>query len=90
MVRGACRSSGEDPDLWYPAGFNTADDKQQADDARAICLACPVRVACLESTLAEEEGKSHLYRWGVRGGLFPRERAREAKRREAADGALAA
>lgn len=75
-----CQTSG-DPDLWYPIGFQEAAHLKQAEEARAWCYGCPVRRSCLEAALVEEEGKSKLYRYGVRGGLFPRERASLARER---------
>jgi WhiB family redox-sensing transcriptional regulator len=60
--RAACR--GVDPDIFYPV----SDD--DADEAKAVCLSCAVRQACLEYSLAARE------REGVWGGLTERERRR--------------
>lgn len=44
-------------DLWFP-------DKGESDhEAKRICLACPVRTACLQDAL--DTGEKH----GIRGGL---------------------
>ncbi|MBB1252886.1 WhiB family transcriptional regulator [Streptomyces sp. OF3] len=42
--------------------------------ARAVCAACPVREPCLADALAAEGLTGPGQRWGVRGGLTPRER----------------
>ncbi|WP_369068712.1 WhiB family transcriptional regulator [Kineococcus terrestris] len=42
--------------------------------ARAVCEACPVRRPCLRDALAAEAAGEPRY--GVRGGLMPRERSR--------------
>lgn len=81
---GLCNLPGEDPELWYPDGY-TGRALAQAEEARSVCLACPVRGACLEDALAYEDGKSKHYRFGVAGGMFPGERAREAYRRKAVE-----
>ena len=54
-----------DPELWFPdhGGSNTA--------AKAICARCPVRVACLEWTLANETPGTTF---GVAGGLTAEQR----------------
>ena len=68
----ACR--GEDPRLFFPA---TGDPVRQA---RAICAACPVRIACLRYALADPVALRH----GIWGGTTPRHR-REIRRRTAAE-----
>ena len=65
--RAACR--GVDPDIFYPV---TDDD---AEDAKAICRACPVQQACLEWALQSREKD------GVWGGATERERRRILRRR---------
>jgi WhiB family redox-sensing transcriptional regulator len=53
-----------DPEAWYPEqGGSTVP-------AKRICLACPVAAECLAYALAHQE------RFGVWGGLSPRERQR--------------
>ena len=60
--RGSCR--GVDPELFFPS---TDDD---AITGKAICGACPVRLACLAFAIERNE------RFGIWGGLTERERAR--------------
>jgi WhiB family redox-sensing transcriptional regulator len=62
-----CR--GVDPEIFYP------EDDEQADEAKLICGACPVREACLEHALLVRE------KHGVWGGLTERERRRVIRRR---------
>jgi hypothetical protein len=64
----ACRNL--DPDLFYPA----KGDAEQAGRARAVCAGCPVREACLASTLEDEKLLGPYDREGIRGGLDGRER----------------
>lgn len=65
--RAACR--GVDPDVFYPAS------DEEAEEAKSICRACPVREACLEYALANRE------RDGVWGGATERERRRLIRQR---------
>lgn len=55
--RGACVGSGAD-ELFF------SDDIADQRRAQAICFGCPVRLACLESALAEE------VEYGVWGGVI--------------------
>ena len=63
----SCR--GIDPGVFHP---ETDDD---ADEAKAICAACPVRGPCLEYALLARE------KLGVWGGLTERERRRVLRQR---------
>jgi WhiB family redox-sensing transcriptional regulator len=65
--RAACK--GVDPDIFYPAS------DEEAEEAKAICATCPVREACLEYALANRE------RDGVWGGATERERRRMIRQR---------
>lgn len=65
--RAACR--GVDPDIFYPAS------DEDAEEAKAICAACSVREACLEYALVNRE------RDGVWGGATERERRRMIRQR---------
>lgn len=65
--KAACR--GVDPDIFYPVS------DEEAEDAKAICAACPVQQACLEWALAVREKD------GVWGGATERERRRILRRR---------
>ena len=64
---GACR--GLDPAIFHP---DTDDDAEQA---KAVCGECGVRVACLEHALASRE------KVGVWGGATERERRRLIRQR---------
>ncbi|WP_084963316.1 WhiB family transcriptional regulator [Thermoactinospora rubra] len=68
----ACRDH-PDPDLWFPAigpgGPDTAQRERRAyAPARRVCRDCPVWRDCLDYALTRGE------RWGMYGGLTPRER----------------
>ena len=65
--RAACR--GIDPNVFYPPS------EEEAEEAKSICAACPVREACLEYALANRE------RDGVWGGATERERRRLVRQR---------
>lgn len=67
--RSQARCRGIDPEVFYPA----AED--EADEAKAICADCSVRVACLEYALASRE------RDGVWGGATEKERRRIIRQR---------
>lgn len=72
-------------DLFFP----TSGEKNKTAAAKQICAACPVRASCLADALAEEGGRAHDNRHGIRGGLSPRgrrnrhDRARKARQQEA-------
>ena len=57
------------PDDWFPG----ERDHDIAADAKAVCLRCVERVACLQWALDNDE------RWGVWGALDPDERRRLAR-----------
>jgi len=66
----------EDPDLWF------AESPQSVEDAKALCLPCPLREACLAGALDRREP------WGVWGGqlvvagvVVPRKRPRGRPRK---------
>lgn len=63
----------DEPDLFFPVG-QTTRAAAQFEEARAVCLGCPVRVLCLE--LALRVGADH----GMWGGTTPTERKRIARR----------
>lgn len=66
--RDAAACAGEDFALFFPA------DGPPSNRAVAICWACPVRRACLETALEHEAGRHHAYRAGLWGGLSPKDR----------------
>lgn len=53
-----------DPEVFFP------EKGRSNAAAKRVCVACPVRVACLDAALARNE------RFGVWGGLSERERRR--------------
>jgi WhiB family redox-sensing transcriptional regulator len=63
----ACR--GVEPDIFYPA------TDEEAEVAKAVCDACPVRQPCLEYALSSRE------RDGVWGGATEKERRRILRQR---------
>lgn len=65
--RGAC--NGLDPAVFFP------DSEENAEEAKAICDICSVRLSCLEHALAMRE------RDGVWGGMTERERRRIIRQR---------
>ena len=66
-LRGAC--NGLDPAVFYP------DSEENAEEAKAICASCPVRLSCLEHALTMRE------RDGVWGGTTEKERRRIIRQR---------
>jgi len=69
--RELARCRGVDPEVFYPA----SDDDEAAEEAKSICVLCPVREPCLEHALSTREKD------GVWGGLTERERRRVLRRR---------
>lgn len=59
-----------DADVMYPEPGN----KNAVREARTICAACPVAVACLEEALAIEGGRTKDSRFGVWAGKTPAQR----------------
>lgn len=90
----ACARVGDN--AWYPESFQVESGKHQAKEVASICfLYCPVRVKCLRFALDVVDGTSEGYRYGVWGGLTPRQRqrvqnVRDGKPSTRADRALAA
>ncbi|MEX3101201.1 MULTISPECIES: WhiB family transcriptional regulator [unclassified Streptomyces] len=62
--------TAEDPEVFFPG----PEDRLNTEYARQICMACPVREACLEDALQAEGGRSVRSRHGVYGGLSPKQR----------------
>ena len=78
----------EDPELFFP-------DPSDLDLRPVlICNDCPKREACLQLALDAEEGQPAAMRFGIYGGVRPRERFVLAKKRrqekEADDGSTEA
>jgi WhiB family redox-sensing transcriptional regulator len=69
VQRASCR--GRPLAWWYPE----RGDAFAVAVAKSICRGCPVRTECLDEALAfEVEGE----RFGIRGGLTPRDRTQLA------------
>jgi WhiB family redox-sensing transcriptional regulator len=66
----ACRDT--DPDLFFPIG-TTGQAIDQIEAARAVCIECDVRDACLEFALATNQES------GVWGGTSEEERRKLRK-----------
>ena len=84
LVKGFQPECMEDPELFFP-------DPSDLDLRPVlICNACPRRDACLQLALDAEEGQPANIRFGIYGGVRPRERFVLAKKRrqqkEADDG----
>ena len=74
-TRAACRSLPAD--LFFPSGELEDQAVVQAEEAKAVCARCPVRVACLEFAIATNQP------YGVWGGLNASERRSLRRRRMA-------
>jgi hypothetical protein len=82
------RSEEEERERWWqvgeclldpsaPAVFEAVEGNPYATAvAKSICAACPVwvRALCLAEEMEAEHGQPAEFRWGIYGGLDPRER----------------
>ena len=68
---GRCVSSRIDPDQWFPVAKDVVMAREEAADAIAVCVACPVRAECLEYSLRHG---SDFGVYGVWGGMVEGER----------------
>lgn len=68
----------DDPELFFPTGYQSDAALLQVEEARAVCALCPVAAECLRDALTAEAGKGIKVREdnGIRGGWTPRDRAR--------------
>jgi len=66
-----CADGTLDPDEWFPVSTEAQAARREADSAITVCVACPVRGACLELALRYWVIGQH----GVWGGLVAAERA---------------
>ncbi|WP_308377666.1 WhiB family transcriptional regulator [Streptomyces sp. ISL-98] len=66
-----------DPEAFFPEHGTNPHAKQ-------VCDGCPVKNLCLQDAMEEEAGRGVDYRFGIRGGLGPRQRYRLAKKRASA------
>lgn len=63
----ACRN--EDPELFFPKGYDGAFNLAQIEEAKTVCRRCPVWEACLTLALDNNIGD------GIFGGFTEKERA---------------
>jgi WhiB family redox-sensing transcriptional regulator len=68
--RDRARCRGLDLSLFFPENEEGAD----AESAKEVCAACPVREECLQDAMAAKEA------YGVWGGTTPRDRRRMLRR----------
>lgn len=71
--RALCR--GVDPFMWLPEDENGHVSRAGQAQAKRLCLGCRVRLECLQLAMGREGDVSHHGRYGVWGGMTPRERA---------------
>ncbi|MFC8447576.1 WhiB family transcriptional regulator [Kitasatospora sp. NPDC057223] len=74
---------GDDPDLFFLAGYSRAY-LAQVVDAKAACAACPLLEPCRTEVMAREAGAGEKSRFGICGGMTPKERYRADTTRTAA------
>jgi WhiB family redox-sensing transcriptional regulator len=67
QINAACRSMDSDV-FFHPEGERGTARAQRIANAKAICMSCPVRVACAEHALRVREP------YGIWGGLSEEER----------------
>jgi hypothetical protein len=73
--RAACR--GVDPEVFFPTAERGPVYDAQVSVAKAVCVGCPVREACLTEALARIP-------YGIAGGLTAEERRGRGRRRNEA------
>ena len=73
--RAACKALPTE--LFFPAGELDDQAVEQAEEAKAVCAACPVRTACLEFAIATNQP------YGIWGGANASERRSIRRRRQA-------
>lgn len=71
-LHAACQYT--DPDAFFPDEEEGTAAADLADEARRVCIGCPVRADCYRHAMSAGE------RWGVWAGLSERERRRERQR----------
>lgn len=64
---------GGDRELWFVEG-NDSTANADRRTAKQTCLICPIRPGCLDSAMAEEDGRGESGRYGIRGGLSGKQR----------------
>jgi Transcription factor WhiB len=69
-TKARCAEDTLDPDEWFPVSSEAEAARREAAAAIAVCMACPVRDACLALSLRRWTIGQH----GVWGGLVAAER----------------
>ncbi|MFE6103220.1 WhiB family transcriptional regulator [Streptomyces laurentii] len=69
-----CRT--RNPELWFPRGTTTDPDILQAEQAKATCRSCPVRMTCALWAIDQRIPD------GIMGGLSPVQRTNIARRKK--------
>lgn len=85
VERAACNTSfSGKPDPWFPR----EQEKAAYFEARVVCRECPVATQCLERAFQMEGNAPPKQRYGMWGGLTPKERAdiSKSRRKAQADG----
>jgi WhiB family redox-sensing transcriptional regulator len=75
MHAAACRD--DDPERWLIDDSEPAEEWSAVLPLKAVCAGCPVRLQCLDYALSFETCDAN--RWGIWGGLTPRQRSSLAK-----------
>ena len=75
LCRAACRALPTE--LFFPAGELDNEAVEQAEEAKAVCATCPVRLQCLEFAIATNQP------YGIWGGANTSERRSIRRRRQA-------
>lgn len=74
----ACREPGIDPEMFFP---ERGAHPSLVEQARAVCDRCPIRQRCGEYAMELESRPGYRsMRFGVWGGLSPKQRAKLARR----------
>jgi WhiB family transcriptional regulator, redox-sensing transcriptional regulator len=66
--KGACHTSGADPELWWATG-TTAAAEAARDQARAICIDCPVVADCRDAFLGMPPALRNDAKAGIWAGV---------------------
>jgi hypothetical protein len=79
MSEAACRDT-INPEAWF-RGDKLPADRADTAAAVAICKTCPVAQLCLERALADEGSIGASSRFGIFGGLDPKQRMKLDRKR---------
>lgn len=70
-----------DPDAWADSVVYQYNHELKQMALKTCRVSCSLRAECLESAMKVETGFKHDTRFGIRGGLLPKQRAALAKER---------